>query len=153
MLLSDITTPCGRKICSSHCQGKFEQRPNWPTVMYPWQAIPNKLSWAFWRRALQLTHLRNDKQTLQKPLGQWHLAENYHHQWRWNFGPDDLFQSKQNSDAIRQYPFKETVRRQFRFLTSSIPETSIPHQHFSVAATTYPRHMSVPFYQIFCFPS
>jgi hypothetical protein len=56
-LLSDVTTPCGKYIIIAYYSGKIENRINWPTVQYPRQELPDKASWALWRRALQFAFL------------------------------------------------------------------------------------------------
>ncbi len=77
----------------------------------------------------------------------------YHHCWTWNYGPDDLFHRDKATDTITRYPFKETIRQQFRFSLTGTVTKALPSQHFPAEATKYPRHYGIPFHQIFQFPT
>jgi hypothetical protein len=151
-LLSDITSPCGKYINDAYYKGDISDRINWPSVKYPRQTRPDKTSWAFWKRGLHLTHLKDDKKQLRRPLGAWLPAERYHHHWRWTYGPDELFHQDPETNTIHCYKFQTSIRRQFRFKKEGTIVPSRSREFFPVKAEESHRHYIVPFTQIFPFP-
>jgi exonuclease III len=152
-LLSDITSPTGKHLIPAYYDGDTtNHRINWPTTQYPRQAKPDKTSWSFWRRGLNLAHLRDDKQTLRVPLGKWHPAETYHHKWKWNYAYDELYHQDQETSTITRYPLQSSVRRKFRYEKDGAATPTIPRESIPVEATETMRHYIVPFTQMFPFP-
>jgi hypothetical protein len=139
-LLSEITTPCGKHIETAYYQGALIDRTNWPTVQYPRQENPDKTSWALWRRALHLNHVRDDKKTLLVPLKQWQLAESYHNQWKWNYTTDELFRQDAKTEHIIRYPLQKSGRRHFRFSKDGTPALSVPLESIPVNPTQSKQH-------------
>jgi hypothetical protein len=83
-------------------QGNITNWTNWMTVMYLRQAKLDKMSWAFWQPGLNLVFLRDDKQSLRVPLRDWYPTEAYHHQWKWNYAPSELYYQATQNDIIKQ---------------------------------------------------
>jgi exonuclease III len=151
-LLSDIATPCGRFIHPAYYKGTRSARINWPTLQYPRQAKPDKTSWAFWRKGLQLTYLLDDKQTLRNKLGAWNPAKHYHNTWRWNYTPEGLHQQSPKTKIIKQYQQHDTVRRTIRFLPRGTHVPTLPRDFIPVEPEKGTQHYRVSLSQIYPFP-
>jgi hypothetical protein len=152
-LLSDISTACGHRIHSAYYDGEEVITHNWATVTYPRQARPNKISWALWRRALNQIHLRDDKSKLRQPLGDWLPPETYHHKWQWNYALDDIIHHDQDTNELRRHPYVESVRRQQRFLRDYYVLPHAPQEKFPIEPIHHPDHFSVPYNQIYPWPT
>jgi hypothetical protein len=152
-LVSDISTTCGKRVNRSYYDGDISSRINRPTVKYPRQQLPEKESWAVWRKALQLIYLRADKHLLKTPLGDWLPAEHYHHQWQWNYGEEALFYQEAPDAPITSYISKRFGRRHAQFSKDGIEADATPFISFPVEAVSGTQFYQVPFKQIFPFQS
>jgi hypothetical protein len=132
MLLSDITTPCARYVNPEYYKGDPTKWCNWPSIQYPRQANPNKISWALWHRGLNLVFLQDDKKKLHTKLGDWKPAKSYHHQWRWNYTPDGLVKQSPRNNMIKEYYQTDAVHRYFQFRKQGTQIQAVPGDHFPV---------------------
>jgi hypothetical protein len=110
------------------------------------------MPWALWRHALHLIYLRADKHLLRAPLGDWHPAKTYHHQWQLNYGQDVLYFQSQDSDSFLGYPEHSFTWRNFQFHKDGVVVTRVPRSNsFPVEVNVSPQYLQVPFKQIFSY--
>jgi hypothetical protein len=131
---SDIISPDGSQIHSGSFRGTLAQRPNTPSVKFPRQTRPNKVSWARWRRAFRLifTAPRCTQLRLLEPLGLWFLFRLDSPKWYYYRSADSLVVRSRFTDAIKQYPLETRGRRALTYLKQhgtvviTLPSTSVP---------------------------
>jgi hypothetical protein len=133
-LASDIISPDGQTIQSSCFKGTLAQRSNSPSVKFPRQARPGKVSWAQWRRALLFlfTSPRCNQLLLLVPLGPWLPLQNDSPRWTYYRSSDSLVVRSRLTNVLTKFPLKRRGRRTLTYLKHHgrripiLPPNSVP---------------------------